>query len=208
MQSRNPVTVRTFGLAGRDRASHEPYRYGMIFWEQYDPLSRGLTTTCQYQTIGKSGAVEHTYYRVLHQRVHANSEIQAAAERGGSDLLGHNMQSRQGVSCDIGGELSSSGQAGQKHRDNAMSAPEISVIVPTTTGAAHVYTAASFVGLKVPTTLSSSFATTADGRYWRHAPDTWSRSADRLPTRTRLSGRRGPKPGDSGLYRQRCGLRR
>jgi SAM-dependent methyltransferase len=107
IQSHNPVDVRTFGLVGSDRASHGPHQYGMIFWEQYDPSSRRLTTTCQYQTIGKSGAVERTFYRVLHQRVHANSEIQSAAERGGFDLVGHNMQSRQGVSvdCDIGGNF-------------------------------------------------------------------------------------------------------
>lgn len=105
IQARNPVDVRTFGLSGGDHASRGPYRYGMVFWEQYDPSSRRLTTTCQYQMIGNSGVVERTYYRVLHQRVHANSEIQSAAERGGFDLVGRNIQSLRGasVSHDVGG---------------------------------------------------------------------------------------------------------
>lgn len=104
-QSCTPVNVRTFGLINNNHAPRELQRYGMIFWEQYDPANRKLTTTCQYQLIADSGVVESTFYRVLNQRVHADKEIELAAERSGFELVKHSMQSRNGVSkkCDIGG---------------------------------------------------------------------------------------------------------
>jgi SAM-dependent methyltransferase len=103
-QSARPSTVRTFGVVPSDRSLRGA---SMIFWEEYNPGSRHLRTTCEYQILTEDGTVSRAFYRILDQRVHTNEEIVRAASNAGVVLIEHSARFRpkQPPNSEIGGSF-------------------------------------------------------------------------------------------------------
>lgn len=111
-ESSAPWTLRTFGMAPKPTTPQSTHHTKdslccTFSWEEYDPASRTLLTNCQYQVVNSEGAVTQTYYRVLRQRIHTNSEIIRAANDAGFSLFSLSARNQSGIPplTDIGGSF-------------------------------------------------------------------------------------------------------